>query len=119
MKKIITLLMLLTLVGCASAPITQTVLTPLSPVPVPPISPLVMNPVNFQVMNTEDVENLAAQLKTTNSDHVYFILDEADYKNFLLNLNSIDSFIGQQKTVVNLLENVNAQRAQETNVPAK
>lgn len=119
MKRIFVLLTILMLAGCASTPVTQTILTPLAPVAVPTVAPLVMNPVHFQAMNSQDVENLAAQLKQSGADNVFFMLDEQDYKNLLLNLNSINSYIAQESAVVQLLENVNADRAKETNVPTK
>lgn len=119
MKKLL-LLGFLMLAGCGSTlDVATPVLSPLAPVPVPSVTPLVLNPMQFQVMNSTDIENLAATLEKSKTDNVYFILDENDYKNLLLNLNSINSYIQEQTTVIELLDKINAERATETNVPAK
>lgn len=120
MKTIFAMFLMIGLAGCATQQMIQTsTLAPLAPVPVPVISPLVLNPVQWQVMNSADIEILAAQLKASNADNVYFVLDEINYKNLDLNLNSIDSYIQQETTNIELLDTINAARASETTVPAK
>lgn len=113
MKKII-LFGLLLITGCTNKEIIpKAVITPLAPVSVPQIAPLVMNPVTFKVVNSNGLFVYASAVNESKQDHVYWIMDDASYRNLMLNLNSINSYIGQQKTVIDLLTTINQQRSSE------
>lgn len=120
MKKIVAMIGILFLTSCASTQVVDNpTLIPLAPVATPKVAPLVMNPVQFEVVNSTGLEDLATTVKSSGQDNVYFILNEQDYKNLMLNLNSINSYIAQQMTVVELLETINQERVNETQLPSK
>lgn len=113
MKKIV-LIGLLLLSSCVNKEIvSKPIITPLAPVAVPQIAPLTLNPVTFKVVNSSGLYSYATSVKESNQDNVFWIMDETAYKNLMLNLNSINSYIGQQKTVIDLLTNINQQRSSE------
>ena len=101
------LLLVLLLAGCATVAPPQ----PNLPISVPIAQPMALNPVQWQVMTAEQLQQLATQLQKAQNDHVVFVLDAQNYNNLSLNLIEIERYIKEQKTILELLQSVIAERA--------
>jgi hypothetical protein len=119
MKKLL-LLGFLGLAACGQTQVVTTpTLAPLAPVAAPVVSPLVLNSVQFKVLNSADIQALAESLDKSKSNVVIFTLTPQQYKNLMLNLNSINGYMQQQDEVAKLFEQINAERSSEATLPSK
>ena len=100
--------LLVLLGGCSSSPVIVPQLQPNTQIAVPSAQPMTMNPVEWQVLNAEQLRALANKMQKS---QVAFLLDTRNYDNLSLNIIEIGRYIQEQKTILDMLKAVIAERA--------
>jgi type IV pilus biogenesis protein CpaD/CtpE len=106
-------LLALLLAGCTST--TIPLIQPNVPVATPPAQPMSLYSVKWQVMALPQLKNLVAQLeKAQQSNVVLFVLDQQNYTNLMLNFVEVQRYLQEQKTILDMLKTIIAERAADS-----
>lgn len=110
------LLLCVALAGCS--PTTIPVLQANAPVAVQNAQPMTLNAVNWQVMSLPQLQALVKKLQS-DQKRVVFTLDAQGYTNLTLNLVEIERYLNEQKTIINMLQKIIADRSDQGLVEQK
>jgi len=96
------------MMGCTSTTVVPQLQSNL-PVAVPTAQPMTLQPVDWQVLSLGELRQQLAKLPKDST--VVFVLDGKNYNNLSLNLIEIERYIKEQKTIIELLDAIIAERA--------